>query len=155
MIGYFLALAEGADPERTATICVFHDLAEARTGDIPSVGKHYLAAASPEDVTSDQSQGLPGQFRSALKGLIDMTHGSGSPEAACARDADKLECLLQAREYQREGHPDVQPWIDSMVAAVRRATGKAMASAALDADPGEWWRDMASSYGAKLADWEP
>ena len=26
---------------------------------------------------------------------------------------------------------------------------------AVDADPGEWWRDMASSYGAKLADWEP
>ena len=32
---------------------------------------------------------------------------------------------------------------------------KAMAAAALDADPGEWWREMASSYGAKLADLEP
>jgi D-alanyl-D-alanine dipeptidase len=42
-----------------------------------------------------------------------------------------------------------------MVAAVRTSTGKAMAAAALDADPGEWWHDMASSYGAKLADWEP
>ena len=84
-----------------------------------------------------------------------MTHGSGSAEAACARDADKIECLLQAWEYQREGHPDEQPWIDSMVAAVRTTTGKAMVAAALDADPGEWWRDMASSYGAKLADWEP
>lgn len=155
VIGYFLALAEGADPERTATICVFHDLAESRTGDIPSVGKHYLAAASPEDIARDQSQGLPDQFRDALQGLVGMTHGTGSPEAACARDADKIECLLQAREYQREGHPDVQEWIDSMVTAVRTSTGKAMAAAAVDADPGEWWRDMASSYGAKLADWEP
>jgi hypothetical protein len=42
-----------------------------------------------------------------------------------------------------------------MVTAVRTTTGKAMAAAALDADPGDWWRDMASSYGAKLADWEP
>src|SRR6266498_5007232 len=38
------AHAEGADPERTVTICVFHDLQEARTGDILSVGKSYLAA---------------------------------------------------------------------------------------------------------------
>jgi 5'-deoxynucleotidase YfbR-like HD superfamily hydrolase len=32
VIAYFIALAEGADPERAATIGVFHDLAETRTG---------------------------------------------------------------------------------------------------------------------------
>jgi len=41
-----------------------------------------------------------------------------------------------------------------MVAAVRPAIGKAMATAALDADPGVVARHGAS-YGAKLADWEP
>src|SRR5581483_8955794 len=39
-------------------------------------------------------------------------------EARCARDADKLDCLLQAREYEEQGHakcshgstPQPRPW---------------------------------------------
>ena len=42
-----------------------------------------------------------------------------------------------------------------MVPRSGRRQGKAMAAAAADAGPGEWWRDIASSYGAELADWEP
>jgi putative hydrolase of HD superfamily len=34
-------------------------------------------------------------------------------EARLAKDADKLECLIQAREYQAQGHEDVPPWIET------------------------------------------
>ncbi len=151
VIGYLLAHAEGADPERTVTICVFHDLQEARTGDIPSVGKSYLAATPAADVARDQVQDLPAAVARGILELAGLAGGRSTAEAACAKDADKLECLLQAREYQRQGHQDVQPWIDSMVSAVRTKTGKAFAKAALEADPGEWWREMATSYGRVLA----
>jgi arylsulfatase len=31
---------------------------------------------------------------------------------------DKLECLIQAREYQAQGHEDVPPWIETSAAAL-------------------------------------
>src|SRR6266496_4760356 len=73
--------------------------------------------------------------RSPRLELAGLAGGRSTAEAVRAKDAAKLECLLQAREYQRQGHQDVQPWIDSMVSAVRTKTGKAFAKATLEADP--------------------
>jgi putative hydrolases of HD superfamily len=146
LIAYFIALAEGADPERTVTIGVFHDLAETRTGDIEYVGRHYLTAAADETIAKDQARDLPSAMTDAFLAVIREAEDGASLEAICARDADKLECLLQAREYQRQGHQDVQQWIDNMAAAVRTPTGRALAQAALIADPGEWWREVAALH---------
>jgi hypothetical protein len=41
----------------------------------------------------------------------------------------------------------MQPWIDSMVAAVSTDTGKRLAVAALDVSPGAWWAEFAASFG--------
>jgi hypothetical protein len=35
IIGYLLASVEGADPARTALLCLFHDTQESRIGDVP------------------------------------------------------------------------------------------------------------------------
>jgi putative hydrolase of HD superfamily len=35
-------------------------------------------------------------------------------EAACARDAEKLECLLQAVEHREQGNQPTQAWIDTL-----------------------------------------
>jgi putative hydrolases of HD superfamily len=148
VIAYFIAIAEGADPERTVTIGVFHDLAETRTGDIEYVARHYLTAASDETIAKDQARDLPASMTDAFLSVIRQMEDGASLEAVCARDADKLECLLQAREYQRQGHQDVQEWIDNMAAAVRTETGRALAAAALQAEPTEWWREVAALYVA-------
>jgi HD domain-containing protein len=54
IIGYLLAVMEGADPARTAALCVFHDTQETRIGDVPSVGKAYVVTAPNPEVTADQ-----------------------------------------------------------------------------------------------------
>jgi putative hydrolase of HD superfamily len=149
VLAYFIALAEGADPERTVTIAVFHDLAETRTGDIEYVGRHYVTAEPDEVIAKDQAAGLPAALAEAFLSAVREHEGTATAESACARDADKLECLLQAREYQRQGHREVQAWIDNMAAAVRTDTGRALAAAALKADPGEWWREVASLHASK------
>ena len=59
-------------------------------------------------------------------------------EARCARDADKLECLLQAREYQEQGHANVQPWIDSSLAALTTASAKQLAHEAMAQNSLDW-----------------
>ncbi|WP_328807724.1 HD domain-containing protein [Nonomuraea antri] len=50
-----------------------------------------------------------------------------SPEAECARDADKLDCAMQAIEYRDQGHQNVQSWIDTSVAALTTETAKRLA----------------------------
>jgi 5'-deoxynucleotidase YfbR-like HD superfamily hydrolase len=45
IIGYLLAVMEGADPAKTAALCLFHDTQETRIGDVPSVGKAYVITA--------------------------------------------------------------------------------------------------------------
>lgn len=148
-VGFVIAAMEGADPERTAVLGLFHDLAETRLGDIPSTGKRYVSQTPAEQVAKDQTAELPAPLAERILGLVGEFEESSTPEARCAKDADKLECLLQAREYQAQGNPQVQPWIDTMVAAMRTESGKALAAAALEVSPDAWWHDIVASYGRK------
>jgi putative hydrolase of HD superfamily len=40
----------------------------------------------------------------------------------------------------------MQPWIDSMVAAVTTETGKRLAAAAQELHPGSWWAEFAANF---------
>ena len=113
-----IASLEGADPQRAAFLALWHDSQETRTTDLPHLAQRYVAAPPHEQVTDDQVRPLP----PALAGLIRdavREYEADTPEARCARDADKLEMLLQAREYEDQGHRDVRPWIDSALSRLR------------------------------------
>ncbi|MEU4408384.1 hypothetical protein AB0F88_28020 [Streptosporangium sp. NPDC023963] len=58
--------------------------------------------------------------------------------AVCARDADKLKCLIQAIEYREQGHQNIQLWIDSSLAALKTASAKRLADEALSTGSLEW-----------------
>jgi putative hydrolase of HD superfamily len=64
--------------------------------------------------------------------------GKSSAEAVCARDADKLECLIQAVEYREQGNQNVQPWIDSSLATLTTASAKTIANEVLSTGSLEW-----------------
>ena len=83
-------------------------------------------------------------MRDSLRDLMDAYEAQESPEARLARDADKLECLIQAREYEHRGYGAVQPWIDSNYAQLRSAVARGLADAALEIAPDAWWRRVAA-----------
>lgn len=151
IIAFLIAVQEGADAEHAAVLGLFHDFPEARTGDVTPVGKKYVTAADPREVIADQTARLPSALAEHIKSLVAEHEGAkqaGATLAArCSRDADKLDCLLQAREYQLAGHQGMQPWIDSMIAAVATPTGKALAVAAQEISPAAWWSEYAAPYG--------
>lgn len=144
VLAYFIAHAEGADAEHAAVLGMFHDLAEVRTGDVDWVGRNYLTKASDDAVVRDQAAGLePVQFEGVTEAVREHA-AAETAEALCARDADKLDCLLQGRSYEAEGYPLARGWVETMSTAVRTPTGKALAEAALTADPAEWWRQVSA-----------
>jgi putative hydrolases of HD superfamily len=144
IIGYLLASVEGADPARTALLCLFHDTQESRIGDVPRVGKSYVVTSPNPQVTADQVAGFPGEIGQAVRALVDDYEGQESVEARLARDADKLECLIQAREYQANGH-DVQPWVETAAAALRSEAARRFADAFRRARPDQWWKSFADA----------
>lgn len=138
VIASMIAKLEGGNPERAAFMSLFHDTQETRITDIPYIGKRYLKAASNEEVTADQTRGLPGQVAEMVGDAVREYEEKASLEAVCARDADKLECLIQAVEYREQGNQNVQPWIDSSLAALRTVTGKRLADEVLRTGTLEW-----------------
>lgn len=151
VLAYAIAVQEGANPDRAAALGLFHDLPETRIGDVPSVGRRYVKTAPAHEVVTDQVAHLPAALAGHIVALIDEHESAKTPaatlESRCSRDADKIECLLQAREYEREGYTQLQPWVTTMVAAVTTETGKRLAAAALETPTGTWWDEFAASFG--------
>ncbi|WP_329221824.1 HD domain-containing protein [Streptomyces sp. NBC_01485] len=141
LIASIIAKLEGADPARAAFLAVWHDSQETRTGDVNHLGKKYLGGeADPQAVTADQTAGMPEVLASTIRELIGEYEGRESTEAVCARDADKLECMLQGIEYKAQGYELAQRWIDNSRSRLVTKTANDLADQLLGMDPLEWLR---------------
>jgi putative hydrolases of HD superfamily len=138
LIASVIAPLEGADPARAALLAVWHDTQETRTGDVNHLGKRYAAPGDPRSVTADQTTGMPEALTTPVRAWIDEYETGDTPEARCAKDADKLECLLQGIEYRARGHADAQRWIDNSRARLTTPTAQRLAEALLDQDTLDW-----------------
>ena len=140
VLATILAAMEGADPARACLLATFHDTQETRLGDIPHIGRRYLTAATNEAVTADQVAACPDAVAQTIQAAVASHEAADNPEALVARDADQLECLLQAVEYRRTGNHNVQDWIDSCRTALKTASATRIADAALEMTTVEWRR---------------
>lgn len=148
--GMMIASLEGADPARTSMLCTLHDTPETRIGDIPKIGKHYLQATDARDIAADQTAECPDQVASVVRDAIAEFEAGETPEALCARDADKLECLVQAVEYRHQGVSTVQRWIDSSLAALKTDIARQLAQEILRANPLAWEQTRDGKPAASL-----
>lgn len=133
-----IAAQEGADAARAAHLAIWHDSQETRTGDIPHSARPYLPTADNERITADQVAGMPDALRKTVQEAVVEFEEQATEEARCARDADKLECLIQAVEYRAAGYTGVQDWIDSSRAALRTDTARRIADVVVDTSPLAW-----------------
>jgi putative hydrolases of HD superfamily len=145
VVGIMLAAMDGADVGRTAALCLLHDAHETRIGDVPSVGRAYVSTAAPEAVTAHQTSAMPADMAKVVQELTAEYEATETTESRLAHDADKIETLLQAMEYQSQGY-DAQPWRDTSLAALRTDAGRQLAQAIGAADPHGWWAPFAASY---------
>ncbi|WP_327133546.1 HD domain-containing protein [Streptomyces sp. NBC_01343] len=141
LIASVIAKLEGADAARAAFLAVWHDTQETRTGDVNHLGKKYAPAGDPQAVTADQTTGMPDVLASAIRELVAEYEAKDSPEAVCARDADKLECMLQGIEYKAQGYANAQRWIDNSRARLTTETGQRLADELLAQGPLDWLRN--------------
>ncbi|MGW0748400.1 HD domain-containing protein [Streptomyces sp. NPDC002587] len=147
LIASIIAKLEGADPARAAFLAVWHDTQETRTGDVNHLGKKYATSVDPQAVTADQTAGMPDVLASTIRELVAEYEGKDSPEALCARDADKVECMLQGIEYKAQGYAAAQRWIDNSRARLTTETGRRLADELLGQGTLDWLRAAMGEKG--------
>jgi putative hydrolase of HD superfamily len=140
VIASIIAKLEGADPAQAAFLAVWHDAQETRTGDVNHLGKKYAPSADPAGVAADQVAGMPEVLATAIRDLVTEYEAKVSLEAVCARDADKLECLIQGVEYKAQGYANAQRWIDNSRGRLTTKTANMLADAVLASDSLDWLR---------------
>ena len=143
VIAYILAQLEGADSEKVVSMALFHDMSETRTNDAHRIVRRY---ADWQDVdkkaVNEQSKRLPDGMGKQMVTLFEEFEKEVSPEAKVVRDADLLECIVQAREYQTLGYGDVTDWIFNAQKALKTDSAKRIAAECLKTEPKEWWQGL-------------
>ncbi len=128
LIAYFLAKEEGLeDREGVLIAALLHDVHEARTTDLHLVAKQY-ADVDEKRARDDALETLPDFLRPFKdKRIMEVV-----------KDADKLECIFQAKEYQDLGNPYVKDWIKNASSALRTPSAKKLCREALERDAFAW-----------------
>jgi len=136
-IGYALGkMDESINTDRLIKMCLFHDLPEARTGDLNYVNKKYVEANETKAI-EDLAQTVP--FGNEIQELIlEFTEGK-TEEAKLARDADQLEMILALKEYKDLGNKYADEWLVFSLKRLQTNAARELADVILKTDSSLWW----------------
>jgi putative hydrolase of HD superfamily len=144
-IGYVLAsMRPQVDSARIIKMCLFHDMAEARTSDLNYVHQKY-AEASEEKAIDDMTAPIP--FGGDIKAVIKEYEARKTPESLLAKDADTLEFILALKEQVDIGNDRAKTWLPPAIKRLKTPEAQALAKRIAKTDSDRWW------FAEKDDDW--
>lgn len=93
------------DASRVLELCLFHDLGEAVTGDIPSFEKKEEDKRVEEQALTQIAQMLPSPQREELRGIFKEVLEKKTEESRLVQALDKMEAVIQHNEA------DISTWL--------------------------------------------
>ena len=143
IIGYYMARIEKVNPYKVMTMALFNDVHEARINDLHKMGHFYIDFKDAEKkVFKDQVENLDKVVKSEMTDLRKEYDDQKTKESIVARDADILECLLQAKEYLDEGYLKAKKFFKTAPDHLKTKTANALWKEIQDWDSGRWWEDV-------------
>ncbi|MFH1075359.1 MAG: HD domain-containing protein [Pseudomonadota bacterium] len=137
LIGYVLSkMVPDVDCARLVMMCMAHDLAEARTGDMNYVQKKYVNVNETKAV-SDMTKDIP--FGRDISGLIDEFNKGESQEAMLARDADQLALIVELKVLKDLGNTYTNEWLSFAGKRLKTGAGLELYDYILSTSWDEWW----------------
>jgi putative hydrolase of HD superfamily len=103
LIGLLISDLEGLDSEKVTRMALIHDLAEVKIGDLTPMQKKAEHNVSEDEAMKSLFSMLPMSIAEKLRIAWNELLKGASPEAKIVDQADKIEMLLQAMEYENEG----------------------------------------------------
>jgi len=143
VMGFFLAHEEGVDPYKVMVMTLFNDLHEARINDLHKMGHYYIDFKKAEQkVFKDQIQDLSPPVKGEMAALRREYEQQKTKESLVARDADILECLIQAKEYYDSGHAKAKKFFKRAPDYLATSSAKNIWKKAQNWDSGQWWENV-------------
>ena len=143
VIAFYIAHLEGVDPYKTMTMALFNDIHEARINDLHKMGHYYIDFKNAEKkVFLDQLRGLDGRVQKELGSFRDEYDAQTSRASIVARDADILECLVQAKEYYENGHLTARKFFQTAPGHLKTKTARKLWRQIKKWDSHEWWQSV-------------
>ncbi|MGB2706222.1 MAG: HD domain-containing protein [Candidatus Omnitrophota bacterium] len=145
VIGYVLARMEGAPPYKVLLMTLFNDIHEARINDLHKMSQRYIESQKAEDrAFAEQVEPLPKAIRDELSGIHAEHRRQKTKESIIARDADILECLIQAKEYKEHGFKEASRFMKKAPRALRTKSARGLWALARAVNLNEWWEKLSS-----------
>ena len=139
VLGFLLAHREGFhNPNLIATMILFHDMHETRTGDADIVQRLYIKM-DEQRAASEQLENMGDAGKVILK-MWEEVELAESSAGCIAKDAEILEMAFTARELVVRGNKDAQTWIVGLKPRLKTKSGKELLALINHADPAEWWK---------------
>lgn len=136
IIGFTLAHMAGADPPRTAMLCLFHDFHEARIGDFNYVNRIYNTSA-PRKALEHATEGTG--LEDSVMPLWDELEEAGTVEARLAQDADQIDLILNLKRELDLGNAYAGKWLPAALERLRTPEGRTLAASIAETDHTDWW----------------
>jgi putative hydrolase of HD superfamily len=129
-------LIADCDGQRLMAMCLVHDLAEARTGDLNYVHKEYVTCDETKALF-DATAELP--FGETVADLVHEYNAGQSLESRLAHDADQLSFILELKYLSDIGYLPPKKWMPDILKRLKTAIGKKLAQAILNVEQDAWW----------------
>ena len=143
IMGYVMAHAEKVDPYKVVVMTLFNDIHEARINDLHKMGHYYIDFKGAEKkVFQDQIRDFDSGLRREMALLRQEYDQQTSKESIVARDADILECLIQAKEYFDNGYTKAKKFFKQAPDHLHTKTAKKLWRATKNWDSAEWWEQI-------------
>ncbi len=143
IMAHYIALLENADPYRVVMMALFNDIHEARINDLHKMGHYYIDfKAAEKKVFADQVNTLDEKVKIELTSLRKEYDAQKTKESLIARDADILECLVQAREYYQSGHLKAKIFLTRAPEFLKTKTARRMWRGLCRWNSSCWWQNV-------------
>lgn len=124
------------DALKLISMCLVHDLPEAKTGDLNYVQKKYVTANENKAV-KHITKSLP--FGTTLAELISEFNERRSMESKLAHDADQLALILDLKTLSDIGYAPPKKWLPFALKRLETKTGQAIARNIMETGWDAWW----------------
>ncbi|MFH1460042.1 MAG: HD domain-containing protein [Candidatus Omnitrophota bacterium] len=143
VIGYILAKRENVQPYKVIMMCLFNDIHEARINDAHKVAVRYINYQAAEDrAFHDQTEKLPTAIKKEMRSWRKSYTEQKTKESIIARDADILECLVQAKEYLDQGFPQAKLFFKKAPKFLKTKGAKNLWRNLKAWDSSTWWQKI-------------
>ena len=135
IIGMILAKMEDADENKVLRMCLFHDIAETRTGDANFIHSHYVKA-NEKKVIEDQYSETP--LKEEVIEILNEYNKGKSKESIIAKDTDLINQIISQCNYLKDSK-NLDRWNRHTIKGLKTKSAKELAKTIINRSPFEWF----------------